>query len=449
MRRRYFTGNTRMAITLMVSILLLAMPSTAFAAKPSGGSSTTCNPRKATCVAPAPSPSPTPSPSPVPTPSPTPTLSAGDALLASADGQTDLILPGRGRTANLGAISGMLYQKASTLQPYAYFRDSSTGATSHVLLATDGIAGNDWANATYVLSSNKLWVLAGRGPVYVREYGLQGSPLPSSVSLLSTTTLGDTDTRVGDLVSLASGGVFAAWHQQGQTGPQGMGFSYRSPAGTWSTTYPVRFMPTNASLQVAAQNPADGSIWVFSDPDAFGQIGAAHLTETSSSVSVDWTDANFIDSANYGGFGPDPENPDLEAVADPSSGTIALAYQSSTRKTFSDSPTVITGSHVTVARIDAAGGKSFISLPAYVERISRIGLAVGEAGETWLTYRPIDPSDLSFDDLYRSKYSGGGWSAPRLLGTLNNPHGTIAFSSARPEVAARFTDSRTHFVTEP
>jgi hypothetical protein len=334
------------------------------------------------------------------------------------------------------------------MKPYAYFRDASSGASSTVALPTDAVAGNDWNKASYVLANQKLWVLAGRGPVYVREYGLQGSPLPTSVNLLSTTRFGDSDTRVGDLVRLASGGIFAAWHQQGETGPQGQGFSYlASGSQNWSTTYPVQFMPTRASFQAAAQNPSDGSIWVFSDPDAYAQIGAAHLTEGPSGLTLDWTNPAFITASKDGGNGPDPENPDLQAVADPSSGSIALAYQSATRREFTNSTGVAGGSYVAVARISASGAKSFISLPEWVERISTLGLAVGSAGETWLTYRPVDPTDLTYDDVYRSKYSSGSWSTPKFLGTLGNARSVIYFNASAPQSATRFTDGKTHLVT--
>ena len=82
-------------------------------------------------------------------------------------------------------------------------------------------------------------------------------------------------------------------------------------------------------------------------------------------------------------------------MADPSSGTLALAYQGQVRQTFSTDPFII-GSHVVVARIGPGGPASFLALPTYVERISTLGLSVRQ-GETWVAYRPIDQATLAFD----------------------------------------------------
>ena len=45
---------------------------------------------------------------------------------------------------------------------------------------------------------------------------------------------------------------------------------------------------------------ADGSIWLFSNPDAWGAIGAAHLTEANGALRVDWTDSTFLNTNEHG-----------------------------------------------------------------------------------------------------------------------------------------------------
>jgi hypothetical protein len=104
----------------------------------------------------------------------------------------------------------------------------------------------------------------------------------------------------------------------------------------------------------------------------------------------------------------------------------------------------VIGSYPVVARFGTNGERSFVTLPTYVERISRLGLVVN-AGETWLAYRPVDSSDFSFDDVYVSRYSGGAWGTAQKLGTLSDQYGGIAFGDRRAQFAARMSDAQLHF----
>jgi hypothetical protein len=337
-----------------------------------------------------------------------------------------------------GTVSALLYWEESTSRRAAFFRDSSTGTTTYVTLPQDASGG--WSNASYAYTRpDELTVLGGLGPIYLRTYRLAGSPVPTSAALISSTVLGDTDSRMGALLVLKSGAVVAAWHQQGATGPQGHHLLYRKTDGSTSQV-DFSFVPTRSSKDALAQHPADGSIWLFNDPDAWGTIGAAHLTETGSGLVVDWTDTAFIGTPD-GDNNADLENPDIEAAADSSTGTIALAYQSAHRYRFSTSRV---GSWISVARISANSAKSFIQLPVYVERISRIALVV-RPGEASLAYPPVDDATLTFDKLYASTYSGGQWSAPRFLGQLNDPYGFVAGGNSRTEFAAQLTGGALHF----
>ncbi len=349
------------------------------------------------------------------------------------------ILIGKRRIASSGDRAAILYVDKLG-RPWTYVWDRSTGASTNVLLPQ--VSGASWSAVSYVLRTpSELWVLAGTGPVQLRRYRLEGDPLPASAALESTTTIGDGDTRPDDLIGLASRALIAVWHQQGSTGPQGLGVSYWTPsADAWSTLDPLTFMPTFASKFVVAQHPADASIWVFGNPDSWGAIGAAHLTEATGSLHLDWTNARFISSAD-GNRNADPENPDLEIAADPANGVVALSYESAARKMFSTSP-VVTGSYVAIARVAADGTKAFTSMDTYVERVSSLGFVV-RPGEDWLAYRPIQP-DSTFSDLYVRRGVSGTWDAPILLGQLYSPYQQILAGVGNVEIVTRMSDGKVH-----
>ena len=352
-------------------------------------------------------------------------------------GQPTLI--GKRHIAANASLSAILYLDPMG-RPWAYLRDATTGASGHVQLPQ--VSGTNWSAVSYVLRSpTDLWVLAGAGPVQFRQYRLDGAGLPTSATLLSTTTLGDSDSRPDDIAALASGAVVGVWHQQGSSGPQGVRASYWNPStAAWSTLGPLTFMPTFASKFVVVQHPADGSVWLFGNPDSWSAIGAAHLSEGSGGLHVDWTNGSFISSSD-GAFNADPENPDLEVAPDAASGTVTLAYQRAQRKMFSSNP-VVTGSYLAVASIRADGTKSFVSLDEYVERVSSLGLSVLPT-ERWTAYRPIQP-DLSFATLYMRRVSAGAWDAPILLGTLYSPYQQVLANPAAAEIVARMSDGKVH-----
>jgi hypothetical protein len=371
------------------------------------------------------------------------TTAGSDVVLNDPVALNGLQLLGRGRAAEWGGTSVLLYWEESTSHRGAFFRDSLTGATSYVPLPVDNDYG--WSNAAYVMTSaNDLWLFGGNGPMSLRHFVLAGSPLPSSATLASDQSFGDSDSRQGDFVELASGALLTVWHQQGATGPQGIWYAYAAPSSTtFAVTGPLQFAITKASKQVAVQHPVDGSVWIFTNADATGVIGAIHLTEGLGALSVDWADNTFLDVKKYGGFGPDPENPDLAAAPDTANGTVDVAYQSTTRYMFATNPTVVTGSYPVVARITADGLPSFVQLPTYVERISSIGLYVS-SDELRLTYRPVDPATLTFDHLYSSAYRNGAWQPPAQLGRLYTSYERVNFSVSRDEMSARLADGKLH-----
>lgn len=362
-----------------------------------------------------------------------------DEILSNPAISGEPVLIGKRHIATSGSRSVILYQDMYG-HPWTYVRDSSSGSSTHVRLPE--AAGETWSAPSYVLrTSTELWVLAGTGPLQLRQYRLNGDPMPTSATLLSSRSFGDGDSRPDDLTPLASGAVAAVWHQQGNSGPQGLSVSYWNASTASFTTLPsMSFMPTRASKFVVAQHPADGSVWVFGNPDSWGALGAVRLVESANQLQVDWTNSMFISSSD-GNNNVDPENPDVEVSVDPAAGKIVLTYESIVRKIFSTNP-VVTGAYLVVAQIGADGAKSFASMDTYVERVSSLGLSV-ENGATWIAYRPIQP-DLSFSTLYLGRRAGGGWDTPIQLGVLYSPYQQVLSDRAASEFVTRLVDGKIH-----
>lgn len=369
------------------------------------------------------------------------TTSGRDIVLDDPNALYGLRQVGRGRSAAWGSVSGLLYWEESTTRRGMFFRDSTSGASSYVTLPSDTRTG--WSAVSYTMTSaTDLWVFGGAGPVVLRHFALTGGTVPTSASLVTSETFGDTDSRPGDLLRLASGAVAASWAQQGSVGPQGLWLVHRTDSAT-KVLGPLQFMPSKSTNQSLAQHPADGSVWLFNDPDAWGSIGAARLLESSSGLTVSWSDPYWIDGKKYGTNRPDPENPDLTAVADAGTGQIVLAYQSATRKTFQTSPTVLIGSYPIVARVPASGAPSFTTLPVYVERVSDLGLSLA-GGSVWLAHHPVDQATMTFDRLQLVSLAGGSWSAPVSLGTTRTAGEWTTASSTGAEFAAGMSDGSLH-----
>ena len=349
------------------------------------------------------------------------------------------LLPlGRTRLASFGSVTGVLYTEQFTNRRAIAFRDAESGAISHVDLPTDGVAG--WTSAATVMTSaHDLWIFGGSGPMYARHYRLDGSPLPSSATLVESRVLGDSDSREGDMIALASGGLVLTWHQQGATGPQGIFVAHRDAGGHWRQLPALTFMPSQASDQVLGQHPADGSVWLFNNPDGWGSIGAVHLTESADGLRVDWTDDGFVDPLEHGLHGPDPENPNLALAVDQAAGTLSLAYQSADRKRFSNG---MIGSRIAIAAVTPSADLSFVVLPVWAERVSAVGLVASGGGLT-VSYRPIDESTLTFDEVWVSRYRAGTWEPGILFGTIGSTD-RVTFGSPRPEFSTRLDDGTIH-----
>lgn len=380
----------------------------------------------------------TPEPEPTPTPTPTPSPQPGAELTVTATTITNPSLPGNlipvgvGALAEQNGVAALLYVAPYVGQLWARFLPQAGGAGSDVRLPTDTISG--FGGASMAWSGQDLWIMSGPGPVVVRRYTLAGSPFPTSAALVEARYFGDGDSRPGSIVALSGGGIVTSWHQQGMSGPQGHRVALRTAGGTLYEKI-VSFMPTMASKEVLVQHPADGSVWLFSNADAWGSIGAARLTPGSNGLTVDWTDPYFIDDAQLGEFGCDPENPNLAVVSDPASGRILLAYQSALRKRYSDT---VLGSQPAIAKIAADRSKTFVRFPVWVERVSNLGLAI-TGGDIWLAYRAVDEATLTFDTASVARFAGGTWTTVDLT-RLYQPYETILFARGAPLVATRTAD---------
>jgi hypothetical protein len=373
----------------------------------------------------------------------TPTVPPGtgaDVVITdpAATGPIDPVL--RTRLLQRGDLTGVVYLDQTAYRPSVYFRDAVTRAASIVPLPADSRQG--WTYMAGAMPSDTdLWLVGGNGPLTLRHYALAGSGVPVSATLLETRTFGDTDSRPGDFIALADGSLVVAWHQQGASGPQGQFVAFRNPAGAWSQLPALTFMDTRSSNQVLVQHPSDGSVWLFSNPDGWASIGAVHLSEQAGTLAVDWTNGFLVTHEQYGLFGPDPENPDLAAAADPATGTIALSYQSYDRKLFYVGSALVIGSRVATARFPAVGAPSFVAAPDYAERVSDVGLVV-EGANTFVTYQPVDPATLDFSSTYVRAYTDGLWHDAVLLGEGNG----VAYASGRPELVVKLADGGIHLL---
>ena len=378
---------------------------------------------------------PSPAPSPTNAPPESDDLVLTSTLVPGSGTWESLVPLGRGRLAERGGIVAMLMHTEFSHRPSLFFRDTAAGGTSTLALPTD--TTNDWweASSTWT-SGGEFWVLSGPGPITIRRYALTGSPLPTAATLLDVRRFGNTDSRPGDIISLPSGAVVASWHQQGETTSQGHSIAYRSPStGSWSITSFTN-APTKASKEVLVRQPSDGSVWLFSNADAWSSIAAVRFLESGQGLSISWKDPSFISAAD-GAYDADPENPDLAVSVDTSRGHIVLAYQSAERARFSS--TVI-GSYPAIARIDAGGGKTFTHYPVFVERVSALGVVVS-GDDVWLSLRPVDPASLSFDELHVARLRDEVWTTT-TLGKLYHPYERVGYGLSHPTFAVRTADDR-------
>jgi len=384
--------------------------------------------------------------------------------------------------ATYGSRTAFIYtvqNAALTLDTWLYIHDEDTNRSSRFLLHT--YPGYRQIETDYVFTSaTELWALSytpgslagGGGNMVVSQYALNGSPIPSSSTLLSAKALGDSGSFPKAMIRLKSGALMLAWNEDYTTKADGSvdaGFAYRSPTGSWIVQFPLNIPnPYGGSITWSrismAQHPADGSIWAFDKRDSFHELIGLHFTETAGSFRLDWIRNGFISQVADGANGPLTEFPFLSAVADATRNAILLAYQTDqARVVFYDAALGMSGVFLkeatsTIAQIAADGTKTFIPFPNYMERDFQFGFSVLPDGTLWLAYQPINHQSLSFNEVYASSYFSNAWSTPVLVGFNYNDYtshdgsghgdpGYFVYRTDQPQAAFRTPDVKVHAVS--
>jgi Bacterial Ig domain len=381
--------------------------------------------------------------------------------------------------ATWGSRTAYLYLKwttTSTLDTWLYIKDSDTGQTSSFLLHK--YPGYYIAETDYVFTSaTELFTVArdsGAGKVLVSQYTLNGSPIPTSATLVSTQLFGDSHSTPRSMIRLQSGALMMAWNEADSNyflTDFVAGFAYRSPTGNWAFQFPVTvtnpFGGNSTMTQMAmAQHPTDGSIWAFAKRDAFHQIIALHFTESGGNITLDWTKPDYIAQStsspvpnNDGINGPETEFPFLSAIADSTRSAILLAYQRNEYQIlftdYASGSGALKEATAAIAQIASDGSKTFIGFPTYMERQQQFGFSVLADGTLWLAYHPINHQTFTWNEVYASKYQNGVWSTPahvgfnynyyNSIGPYRNP-GLLAYRTDQPEAAFRTPDQKIHTI---
>jgi hypothetical protein len=338
--------------------------------------------------------------------------------------------------ASYGTRTAIIYTKRNAelkLDAWLYVHDDDTNQSSHFLLHTN--PGYRQIETDYVLTSpTELWALSHYngvgGNVLVSQYRLNGSPFPTSATLLSTKALGGSGSFAKHLIRLQSGALVAAWNEDNTSKPDGTvdaGFAYRSAGGAWTVMFPVNIPnPFGGGITLSrialAQHPADGSVWAFLKRDSFHDITALHFSETGNNLALDWITPGFISQVAHGSNGPETEFPFMSAAPDQSRNAIVLAYENNDdRIIYVDRYNGMSGvflkeAGATVAVIGANGDRSFIPVPAYMERDVQFGFSVLADGTLWMAYPPVNHNTLTWNEVYAVSYFNGAWAPPAFVG---------------------------------
>ncbi len=377
--------------------------------------------------------------------------------------------------ATYGDRTVLIYIKQNPLtltwETWLYVNDSDTGQTSRFLLHSS--PGYNQIETDYLLASaTELWTLSHAssvgGKLLVSQYRLNGSP-PTSATLISAKSLGDTNSFGKSMIRLGSGALMVAWNEEGWNYRSAQdlsnGYAYRSPTGNWAVKFPVTVPQSGVTMSqmIMAQHPVDGSIWSFVKRDSFAQISALHFSETANDFVVDWIKTDYITYAADGDNGPEGEFPFLTAAADPTRNAILLAFQSYRERVVFVDPLFGSGNMIflkeapaTIAQIKADASRTFIPFPTYMERGVQFGMSALADGTIWLAYQPINSQTLTWNEVYASKYQNGAWSSPVLTGLNYSSYnvsgagrdpGLLIYRIDQPQVAFLTPGQKVHLFT--
>jgi hypothetical protein len=197
--------------------------------------------------------------------------------------------------------------------------------------------------------------------------------------------------------------------------------------------------------------------------DSFSNINALHFTESSNDFVIDWITPDYITKLADGANGPQAEFPFLAAASDPTRNAILLAYQTDQFHFVFVDPLLndmnsifLKEAYATIAQILPDGSKTFIPFQTYMERDVQFGMSVLSDGTIWLAYQPINSQNLTWNEVHASKYQGGAWSAPVLVGFNHNNYnvasehrdpGCLVSRADQAQVAFLTPDQKVHSFT--
>jgi hypothetical protein len=393
----------------------------------------------------------------------------------------------QGQLAEYGLESAFLYLNTYNPQintPYnlsVHFFDNSGNFSDVVLpnvqytnayLTTPTTYGDPSGNIEMdnivLTSSSDLWLLTGHGPVAVNHYSLSGGTLPTTATLVSSDTFGTSYSFAHRLIQLKSGALVAVWENVVPTNNRlelYLGGAYRGLGATsWTTLTPVIFDNSDCAAPKArvgiAQHPVDASIWIFSKCDGGSTIAAVHYTEGTQGLTLDWDNTQYISNTAVNGIfnpvGPEGENPDIEAVADPYRNVIDLVYENNQYKIF-DSTYFTKGAYIDVTQINADASNTYVTFPTYTERTALLSF-FPRSDQMWLSYYPI--TNFVDCDLTVTTYKNNSWTQPIYLGIYSNSRGPgsssysdcvsenfVAFGQNNLNIVANLVDHNIHLLS--
>jgi hypothetical protein len=309
-----------------------------------------------------------------------------------------ILYPSRGVAAEYDDVLAFPY--VSSTRPWtAYIHIESKEGSRNL-----AIPGNPCNN----LNSGSAVVLTDRNTLYLAYITLTANgvlinkySIGDSLTLLSSASFGDADSRLGDFIRLSSGKLVLGWYQQTSVGGQkNIGFAYTDSYGNWHN---LNYVPLAASLQPAeaimCQHP-DGSIWWFSSHDSERAIRAIHLSESGETIAVDWKDDSFLRKSTVAPeMVPDGECPWLSAVASPSRDAIILAYQCDKYHVSGNATFIL--SKITYIKVNSDGSKECLFyLDEYVEDKTPFVIGIDGSSNIYTAYGKADLVELSWHDLY-------------------------------------------------
>ena len=321
----------------------------------------------------------------IPLPTPIPTAFSG------------MLYPNRGVAAEYEDVLAIPY--VSSTRPWTAYVHIESNEGTRDLAIPNNPCGYLNSDAAAILTDRTTLYLAyitltSRGLV-VNKYSIG-----DSLTLLSSVSFGDADSRVGDFLRLSSGKLILGWFDYTPVnGIKYVGFAYTDSSGNWHTIQGVplvcsKYLGTRVTM---CQHP-DGSIWFFSAHDSERLIKAIHLSESGETIVVDWINQTFINK-DIPEMTPDGECPWLSAVTSPSRNGIILAYQCDKYHVSGNATFIL--SKICYIKINSNASKEYLFyLDQYVEDKTPFVIGLDSTDNIYTAYGKADLVELSWHDLY-------------------------------------------------